>query len=68
MIYKIFKLFFRIITLPIILLIYFIARIRDSITLGYYYLRYGGEFLTYHENLNPKTILELLKNATNNKT
>jgi len=62
------KLIFRIITLPLIVGLWVIARIRDSITLGYYYLRYGGEFLTYHENLNPKTILELLKNATNNKT
>lgn len=64
----VFKLFFRVITVPLILLIYFIARIRDSITLGYCYLKYGGEFLTFHKNLNPKTILELLENATNNKT
>lgn len=54
------KLLFRIITLPLIVGLWIIARIRDCIVISYCYLRYGGEFITFNKELNQKTIYEML--------
>jgi len=62
---KILKFIFRIITLPLIVALWIIARIRDCIIISYCYLRYGGEFLTFNKEVNPKTIYEMLNEKKN---
>jgi len=62
---KILKILVRIITLPIIILLWMIARIRDCITLSYCYIKYGGEFLIFNEKLNQKTIYDMLNEKIN---
>jgi hypothetical protein len=61
------KYFLRLITLPILLLLFAIARIRDGVIFGYYHMRYGSEVLVYKEKFNPLTIRDSLDKILNSE-
>jgi hypothetical protein len=58
---KILNLIVRLLVVPFIMVIYLIARIRDTFTVGYLFLKHGGEFLIYQKNINPKSIRDALE-------